>query len=167
MDGDSCIRKAYESILHGEFDGAIEWFRQAIQLDPDNASYHYKCSVSCSRSGRWELALHHARQACLLDPQQPEYKFHLDVVEARRLTADATLLLAAGPSHASEALLFAQEARELDPLSADASYAAARCSAALNRIREARAFALEACRLDPAHEEARELLRELRKRMRT
>lgn len=161
MDGESCIKKAYESILGGDFDGAIGWFRQAIDLEPDNASFHYKCSVSCTRSGRWELALHHAKLASELDPGHAEYRFHLDVVDSRRLVSDAKLLLAAGPANASEALLFAQEARLLDPLNAEASLAAGQCYYVLNRLQDAKDCVMEACRLDPSFEEARILLRKL------
>ncbi|MGN7455769.1 tetratricopeptide repeat protein [Paenibacillus pasadenensis] len=166
MDGEGCIKKAYECILNGDFDGAIEWFLQAIQLEPRNASFHYKCSVSCARSGRWELALHHAVQACELKPGHEEYRYHLDIVEARRLVSDAKLLLASESGSASEAMEFLQEARILDPLQAEACYLAAVCCMQLGRLQEARLLAAEACRLEPAMEEARQLNRQLKRMLR-
>ncbi|OXM16616.1 tetratricopeptide repeat protein [Paenibacillus herberti] len=163
MDGEGCIKKAYECILKGDFDEAIQWFLQAIHLEPDNASFHYKCSVSCTRSGKWELALHHAAKACALKPGNEEYRYHLDVVDARRLVSDAKLLLASGESKPAQVMEFLQEARILDPLQAEACYLAARCCIELGRLQEAKQLAAEAFRLEPSMEEARLLYRQIKR----
>ncbi|MCM3747496.1 tetratricopeptide repeat protein [Paenibacillus pasadenensis] len=163
MDGESCIKKAYECILNGNFDEAITWFLQAIELEPENAAFHYKCSLSCARSGKWELALQHAAKACELKPEHEEYRYHWDVVEARRLVADAKLMMASGEGTPAEIMAFLQEARILDPLHGEACFLAAQCCIQLGRLHEAKLLAAEAYRLEPGLEEARRLYRQIKK----
>ena len=38
MDGETCLRQAYEAIFHGDFESAVFWFGQAIAMEPDNAA---------------------------------------------------------------------------------------------------------------------------------
>src|SRR5690606_22350910 len=57
MDGETCMRKAYEAIFQGNFEAAVAWFLQALEREPGNADYHYKSSITIARSGRLDLAL--------------------------------------------------------------------------------------------------------------
>ena len=61
MDGESCIRKAYEFIFNSDFEEAIHWFELAIEAEPDNASYYHKCAVSCARSGKSASGMSNSR----------------------------------------------------------------------------------------------------------
>ncbi|WP_230876148.1 tetratricopeptide repeat protein [Paenibacillus validus] len=62
MDGELAIKKAYESILNHDFEQAIGWFERAIALNPNNASYHYKLSITYARSNKLSKAIRHAEQ---------------------------------------------------------------------------------------------------------
>ncbi|GAA3405107.1 tetratricopeptide repeat protein [Paenibacillus hodogayensis] len=89
MDGEDEIKQAYASILDADFERAIDWFEQAVRVDPDNADYHYKLSVTYARSNRLDKAIKHARLACKLQADHDVYRLHADAVEARLLVRDA------------------------------------------------------------------------------
>jgi len=157
MDGEEGIRRAYESILRGDFEQAIEWFEQAIALEPDNAAYHYKLSITCARSSRLSKAMEHAREALRLDPDNQAYTFHMNHLEAMEFAVQAEKLLEQqGQAYMAAALL--REAVRLDPLS---SRAYLLLSVAYGEQED---FALavqalqEALRLNPEDEMARKLL---------
>ncbi|MBD2869686.1 tetratricopeptide repeat protein [Paenibacillus arenilitoris] len=166
MDGESCIKKAYEFIFNSDFEQAIYWFEQAIAADPNNASYYHKCAVSCARSGKWAKAKLHADAAVKLDPEHPEYHYHLQTVEAGMFRNDADLLLASDPPKLSEAAELLKRAAALDPLSFEAFYKLGVVYSELNRLDEAAASAKEAMRLDPAHSAARRLLADVNRKRR-
>ncbi|OUM97809.1 MAG: hypothetical protein BAA02_05025 [Paenibacillaceae bacterium ZCTH02-B3] len=120
MDGETCMRKAYEAIFQGNFEAAVAWFLQALEREPGNADYHYKSSITIARSGRLDLALRLARRAAELDPGDRGYAYHARVLEARLLTAEAEKLLDGAAPRPVEALRLLRRAAELDPLSAEA-----------------------------------------------
>lgn len=166
MDGESCVKKAYEFILDGDFEGAIGWFEMAIAADPDNASYHYRCSISCARSGKWDKALECALKAAELEPGREEYAYHLRTVQARLLVIEFKAAVTGGPAEAAPAIELLKRAVELDPLCFEAYYHLASVYMAMNRFDEAVEYAREAHRLEPQHAEAGRLLAKARRKQR-
>lgn len=166
MDGESCIKKAYEFIFNGDFEQAIFWFEQAIALEPDQATFHHICSVSCARSGKWAKAKLHAEEALRLNPEHDEYRYHLQTVEARLLLLDADLLLAANPPKLTEAVEILIKASIMDPLSFQAFYTLGVVYASLQQYDKATINAREAMRLDPSHSAARRLFADVNRKRR-
>jgi tetratricopeptide (TPR) repeat protein len=166
MDGESCVRRAYEYIWNSDFEAAIYWFEQAIAAEPDRASYYHKCAVSCARSGKWLKARQHAESALALEPEHEEYRYHLQIVKARLLYEDAQQLIAAEPPRLLEAEPLLAESAQLDPLSFEASYTLALVYAELDRLDEALASVREALKLEPGHSAARRLFVAISRRRR-
>ncbi|MFF2482191.1 tetratricopeptide repeat protein [Paenibacillus sp. NPDC058071] len=166
MDGESCVKKAYEFILHSDFEQAIEWFERAIEADPSNADYHYRCAVSCARSGKWSKAHYYAKLAFELDQSHSEYRFYLDTVEAKLLVASAEQLLTSEAPRHADALAMLRQAAELDPLSFEAYFIMAMAYAETGDFEGAAASAKEAIRLDPGHSAARTLFADVSRKRR-
>jgi len=160
MDGDNQVKRAYESILQGDYEQAIRWFEQAIAADPDNPAYHYKCSITCMRSGKWARAMQHAEQAARLAPSEAEYAFHLATVRARTLAASAEQELASDKPDWGAAIDALKTAVELDPLLDDGFALLAAAYGALGNDKQAVESAREALRLNPQHGEAKRLFAE-------
>ncbi|WP_419873718.1 tetratricopeptide repeat protein [Candidatus Pristimantibacillus sp. PTI5] len=166
MDGESCIKKGYEFILNSDFEQAIYWFEQAIEAEPDNSFYYHTCAVSCARSGKWAKAKQHAETALRLEPEHAEYKYHLQVVEAKLLLSDADYLLSKVPPKLIEAAELLEQAALLDPLSFDAFYTLGVVYASQNLYEKAAVNAKEAMRLDPGHSAARRLFADVNRKRR-
>lgn len=166
MDGESCIQKAYEYILLSDFEQAIYWFEQAIAADPHNAAYYHKCAVSCGRSGKWTKAKEYAEIAETLDSQNEEYRYHLQVIKARLLLAEANALLAVSPPMLDEAAELLHEAARMDPLSFDAYYTLGVVYAAKGQLDQAIANSREALKLEPEHAAAKRLFADVKRRRR-
>lgn len=166
MDGESCIRKAYEYIFHNDFEGAIYWFEQAIAAEPDNAGYYHKCAVSCARSGKWSKAKVYADVAEKLEPDNEEYRFHSQVIQSRLLLAEARSLIGEKPQDLKEVAELLRYAAALDPLSFDAYYTLAMVCASDGLLDEAMEHAREALRLDSGHSAARRLFMDISRKRR-
>ncbi|MFD1955705.1 tetratricopeptide repeat protein [Paenibacillus thailandensis] len=166
MDGESCIKKAYNYIWNADFEQAIYWFEQAIAAEPENASYYHKCAISCARSGKWQRAGECARQAVLLEPGNPEYEYYLQIVEAQLLVLEADRLLDQQPSKPEEAIPLLEQAARQDPLNFEAHYKLALSYRELGRLHDAVSCAREAVRLDHNHFAARRLYAELLRKQR-
>lgn len=164
MDGTGPIRKAYASILRNDFEQAIHWFEQAIALDPDNAAYHYKLSITCARSGRLAKAIHHASQAVAREPDNQTYLFHLGHLKAKELIARAEESLAQGEDpHMAVALL--KEAVKLDPLSSEAHLLLAGAWAELEEYAHAVQALKESLRLNPGQQTALDMLEQYKRKL--
>ncbi|OBR64798.1 hypothetical protein A7K91_04225 [Paenibacillus oryzae] len=166
MDGESCVRKAYEYILNGDFEAAIEWFEQAIAADPANPSFYHKCAVSCARSGKWSKAKVYADYAEKLEPDNEEYRYHSGVIRARLLLVEANGLLSHTPPLLGEAATMLRQAVTLDPLYFDAIYTLALVWQRAGDLEEAYVCAREALRLDPQHAAAKRLFGDIRRKRR-
>ncbi|MEK3881424.1 tetratricopeptide repeat protein [Paenibacillus sp. PL2-23] len=166
MDGDTCIRKAYEYIFHSDFEEAIYWFEQAIAAEPGNAAYHHKCAISCARSGKWTKAKIYADMAEKLDPGNEEYRFHSQSIQARLLLAEVNGLLADTTPNMKEAAERLRLAVSLDPLSFDSYYTLAVVCQSDGLLDEAMEHAREALRLDPNHSAARRLFADISRKRR-
>ncbi len=164
MEGKDKVGKAYESILYGDFEQAIYWFEQAMADEPDNAEYPYRCSISCSRSGKWAKALEYARLAVQLAPEHSKYQYQLGMVEARWLTAQALRLLeSASPDYAAACELL-EEAYERDPLHAQTLLLLAAAYDKQARYPEAMHALGQVLKLEPGHAEAGKLYEELKQK---
>ncbi|CAI6080998.1 tetratricopeptide repeat protein [Cohnella sp. JJ-181] len=159
-EGEKCLRRAYEAILASDFESAVDWFAQAVEAEPDNASYYYKGSISLARSGKLEMALDYARSAVRLAPDEADYRLHLRLVEGRKLARQARALLAKPQPEPDTAIELLREAVVLDPLDAGAYLLlgiACRLAGEYDRAIEALRAAKE---MNPMLAEAGRLLRE-------
>ena len=164
--GEEHVRQAYASILSGDYEQAIRSFEQAIAAEPGNPAYHHKCSITCMRSALWTKALRHAEEAVRLAPEQADYRYHLASVQARIAAEEAKGELAtADPDYAS-VIARLKLALEQDPLLDEAWLLMAAAYGALGRFDEAARAAREALRLNPAHDEAKRLFADYRRRHR-
>jgi tetratricopeptide (TPR) repeat protein len=152
MNGDEQIQKAYESILGHDFEKAIEWFEKAIALQPDNAAYHYKLSITFARSNRLHKAIEHAAKAVELEKGKESYRYHLQVLHARELVELAQKQLNIESEHAERAIFLLKEAIVLDPLAIEAYLILGEVFAYRQDYSRAYQTVLEALRLDPYHE---------------
>jgi Flp pilus assembly protein TadD len=166
MDGDSCLRLAYQAIFHGDFDSAVHWFAQAVEQEPDNASYYYKASITCARSGKTALAEKYACMAAELEPEDPVYALNLNAIVAKRQIAEGKALLEQPEPATARALGILREAEERDPLSAEAKILLAEACRMQGDWHEAIRYLREALALEPQHDEASRLLREWKSELR-
>ncbi|MHA6483919.1 tetratricopeptide repeat protein [Paenibacillus sp. strain BS8-2] len=166
MDGESCIRKAYDDILRGDFEGAIHWFELAIAAEPDNAGYYHKCAVSCARSNKWHKARQYADIAEKLDPDNDEYRFHTQFVYANLLLEEANVLLAASPPKLLEAGDKLMQVVKLDPLNFDGFYTLAMIRYTEGDMEQALTYIRDALVLDPHHHTAKRLFADIKRKLR-
>lgn len=165
MSGKNDIRKAYEAILNGDFEEAIQWFVRAIEHEPGNAEYHYKISITYARSDRLDKALYHAASACKLRPDQHEYRYHFQRLRARQLAARAHQILETKQVSVDAALDLLQDAVKLDPLCEEAWILKAVAHAELGKIDIAVQTVHKALELNPHNELALRLLQTYQKKI--
>ncbi len=166
MDGEKEIKKAYEAILDHDFEQAIEWFKQAVALNPGNADYHYKLSITYARSHKLELATVHAKRARELDGDNDEYRFHLHNLNAMELVQQAKESLRQSEDQANLAVTLLDRAIALDPLNVEGHLLLGLAYAQLKDLTKAIQSVKEVLRLDPQHEIAQKLLVDLKKELR-
>lgn len=157
MEGNRNIQKAYESILHHDFERAIEFFEEAIRQDPMNAEYHHKLSITFARSGKLDAALQAARRAHWLDHTQKTYKYHLDHLESLDCIRQAEACMVRGKAQAYTAISLLKQAVQLDPLAAEAYLLMGMAYADLGDFGHAAASLKEALKLNPHMDSAKEL----------
>jgi tetratricopeptide (TPR) repeat protein len=160
MDGEEKIKKAYEAILSHDFEQAIEWFERAIADDPNNASYHYKLSITYARSNKLGKALEHAQTACRLDLRHEEYKYHLQNLQAKELIQKAQTVLNMPSKQLHLAISLLKQAVRLDSLALEAYLLLSVAYAELEEYSKAIESMREVLKLDPQHEYAQTLLTE-------
>lgn len=156
MNGESNIQKAYESILGHDFEKAIEWFEKAIAEEPNNAAYHHKLSITFARSNKLARAIEHASKAIELEPINEDFRFHLQVLNARALVEQAKRQLSMPSAHAERAIFLLKEAITLDPLAIEAYLILGEAFALRKDYTRAYQTVMEAVRLEPHHELAKQ-----------
>lgn len=157
MSGERELRNAYASILGQHFEEAAEWFRKALEQDPDNADYHYKLSITYARSGKVDEALHHAAAALRAQPDRAEYDLHLRTLQARKLRLRAERLLERDED-VPLAIVWLMEAARLDPLAEGVYLLLAAAHAGRNEYKEAISALRNLLELHPGHETAHALM---------
>ncbi|MFC4599047.1 tetratricopeptide repeat protein [Cohnella hongkongensis] len=162
MNGDTCIRRAYDAIFQGDFESAVRWFEQAIEQEPDNAEYYFRASITCARSGKSAQALDYAYKAVELSPDDTSYQLHLRMLQARGRFVEARLLISQPEPDIARSVALLQEAVRLDPLSAQAKLLLGIAYRAQGHYGQALDSIRDALQLDPGLEEARKLLGEIR-----
>lgn len=167
MGGELQIKKAYESILNSDFEQAIAWFEQAIRVDPNNADYHYRLSITCARSNRLSKAVEHASRAFKLAPNSETYRFHMQRLAARELMEQAEKALEGERSELIAAKALLRQATALDPLAIEAYLMLAVTFERLGEYAQALEAAREAVRLDPQHEIALALISQYERKRNT
>lgn len=162
MEQNPYIRKAYEAIVNQDYEQAAEWFEKSVKQEPDNASFHYRYSITLARSDKLAKALEHAERAAALEPDSAAYRMHLNMLFARQLLREADGLLAENEAATLvSAIGKLEEAARLDPLSVEALLVLAVAYRRKGRLHDARCAVADALKLDPEHREANELFRVL------
>lgn len=156
MNGENQIQKAYESILGHDFEKAIEWFEKAIAEEPNNAAYHHKLSITFARSNKLIRAMEHASRAIELEPTNEAFRFHLQVLNARELVEQAKRQLNNQSAYAERAIFLLKEAIVLDPLAIEAYLILGEAFAMRKDYTRAYQTVMEAIRLEPHHELAKQ-----------
>lgn len=156
MNGEDQIQKAYESILSQDFEKAIEWFEKAITAEPNNAAYHYKLSITYARSNKLSNAIEHASKSTQLEQDNQVYRYHLQVLHARELVDKARRQLSTQSEHAERAIFLLKEAIVLDPLAIEAYLILGEAFAFRKDYGRAYQTVMEAVRLEPNHELAKQ-----------
>jgi len=162
MNGDACIRQAYEAIFQGDFESAVHWFGQAIEHEPDNGEYYFRASITCARSGKTSLALAYAHKAAELNPEDPSYQLNLKMLLARERFTEARQLLSQPAPDLERCVSLLQEAVLLDPLSAQARLLLGIAYRTDGRYGQALDSLRDALQLEPGLEEAKRTISEIR-----
>lgn len=160
MNGKQKIKKAYAAILKNDFNQAISWFEQAIALEPNNAAYHYKLSITYARSNKLQQALQQARLAHALHEENEEYRFHLQHLQAKELVYKAEKYFDGTNEQLRMAVALLQKAAALDPLSTEALLMLGLAYLQLQDNDKALAAFYELLKLDPQHQLANQFIAE-------
>lgn len=68
----------------GEFDKAMEKYRQALAVNPDNAMAHHRLGFLLQKKKQFQEAMEHLQAAVRLDAQNPLAQFDLGIALAAR-----------------------------------------------------------------------------------
>lgn len=158
MDSEQKVQKAYECLLSHDFANAEKWFELAIEGDSQNASLHYKLSVTYARNNKLHKAVWHAELAVKLDHEEQLYKAHLQHLEARRLIVQAESFFDGTMDSLYMAVYLLRHAVNLDPLAIQGYLLLSEAYAGLEDYHLAVLNAKEAVKLDPIDDYAVQLL---------
>ncbi|KAA9006262.1 tetratricopeptide repeat protein [Paenibacillus spiritus] len=170
MSPEEYVQEAYRCILRSDFAEAILCFEAAIAARPDDAQVRYRCSITYARNGRLDRAVEHAQAAVdLAGEEHPEYRLHLQHLQAMTLVQEARRLLeqekgkGINPYHPVTLL---KEAVSLDPLYGDAYVWLALAYSRVNEHLPAISALREVIALHPDDAGLRELMKDLQKSLR-
>ena len=158
---------------------ALEHYQKAVKWDPNSAAIRHELAVAYSAVGKQQEALHELEEAVRLEPGTAEYQFKLAL--ALNETGDTEKTIAAlertvkvDPRHArawynlglarnakgdaAGAIDALKRGEQANPNDAGIPFARATIHARLKQFDEAREAALKAVQLDPANQEAIQLL---------
>lgn len=161
MDGEQQIKKAYESILDQNFEQAIDWFEQAIAIEPNNADYHYKLSITYARSNKLSKAIEHAQTAVQLEMHNEVYRFHVQNLRAKDRIQQAEKYFTADKNQLYMAIHLLKEAILLDSLAWEAYLMLGLAYVELEQYHDAIQAIREVLKLNPDHEIAQKVLVEI------
>jgi tetratricopeptide (TPR) repeat protein len=166
MDGEEQIKKAYEAILMHDFEQAVEWFGQAIAINPNNAVFHYKLSITCARSNKLSKAIEHAKKAVMLEGAEVQFRLHLQHLQAKELIQQAEGYFTESEEQLWCAVDLLKQAIRLDSLCLEAYLLLGHSYSLLKQYNEAIEAIRECLTLDPQHEIGQRLLLEYQQRLR-
>jgi len=87
----SVANQAYEQMAGDHMPEAVDLFRKAIALDPDDAAAHFAMATALSKAGRQQEATDQYQQACALDPNNAEWLASLAMSLAVNSDMDAAI----------------------------------------------------------------------------
>jgi len=158
MDGGNKVQKAYESLFSHDFAKAAEWFEQAIEDDPNNASLHYKLSITYARNNKLHKATQYAENAVRFDPYNVLYQSHLQRLEAQSYMRQAETFFDGTTESLYNVVYLLRQAIRLDPIAMEGYLMLAQAYGGLEDYFQAVQTAKEAVRLVPDDELAQQLL---------
>ena len=82
--GRDYLEEANYAIFQNDSESAIEAFKKAIELEPTNASYYYKLSITYSRNKDMKNALDAAKKEVDLQHNNQNFLYHLQILPHRR-----------------------------------------------------------------------------------
>lgn len=165
MDSKRKLQKAYESLLSNDFVGTAKWLESAVRSDPNNASLHYKLSVTFARNHQWRKAARHAQIAVQLEPDHTLYRSCVDYMESRVLIQEAERCYDGTTDSLYVMVLMLRQAVQLDPLAIEGYRLLGEAYAGLEEYFLAVQSLNEAIKLDPADEYAQELLQHYKQQL--
>lgn len=127
---------------------AVETLREACRLNPGDAESHYQLGLALNETGDLASAARELQAAAQLDPRHARAWYNLGLAQSalgQTDTAIASLL----------------QGESADPQDERIPYARATILARLGRLQAAAAAARRALEINPAHAEARKILRQL------
>ncbi len=157
---------------YGDFEGALNAYKEALRLSPEEPEWHDAAGDLCIRLGRLNDAIDHRRRAAALEPNSAPYAFRLgqaclageDLSEAvssleKACTLDpkqsASWLALAGAYQMSgrlpQALEAARTAGALDPTAAEGLLIAGEAALAMEQTELALDYARQAAQREPAN----------------
>jgi tetratricopeptide (TPR) repeat protein len=157
VKGYAKINEAYFNILEGDYEKAIDAFKQAIELDPENASYYHRLSITCARSNKLEDAIKAAEKAHSLEPDEPKYNLHLKTLLSREWCRRAEVQLQT-PNSAEYAVVLLKQAIRWDPLNAKGYLLLGLAYERLEDYPQATRSMQKLLKLEPEHELGKQLL---------
>lgn len=117
--GRDYLDEAYYAIFQNDFERAIKAFKKALELEPTNATYYYKLSITYSRNKDLKNALDAAKKAYELQPNNQTFRYHLQIIHSKNLLHNAIVNMKKGPlSKEDEKML--NQSKKLDPLNLEA-----------------------------------------------
>ncbi len=160
------IKDAYMAIFSNDFNRAIYGFVKAIEIEPDNASYHYKLSVTYARNGKLGDAIQSAQIANQLQPNHPIYELHVKTLQAASIVGRAIdLYTREGTSQSDLVIKFLNQAITLNPLHIEAYYWLGVVYYELLHYSQSDYYLREALKLNPSHRGANDLLLKTSRKM--
>ncbi|WP_379129267.1 tetratricopeptide repeat protein [Paenibacillus sp. sgz500958] len=166
MSPEDYVRQAYRAILRSDFAEAIVCFEAAISESPSDAEVRYRCSITYGRNGRLDKAIEHALAAVTLDGGKPEYKLHLQHLQALALVQEAKGLLEAeekADRNPYRPITLLKEAISLDPLNGDAYVWLALAHSRMNEHLQAISALKEVILLHPDDAGLQQMMKDLQK----
>lgn len=154
--GKKFIDKAYSAIYKNDFQKAILEFHKAIKLEPTNASYYYKLSITYSRNGNIKSAYKAAQKACELASDNQTYMYHLQILEVKNIVLISAKKINEGIfSEEVEKMLI--QAKDLDPLNIEVYLLLSIYYGEMRKFLNAIYEINSALKLDPFHQYAIQL----------
>jgi tetratricopeptide (TPR) repeat protein len=156
------IKEAYFKIFEGDYEKAIEAFKAAIEIDPNNPSYYYKLSITYARSNKLDQAIEAAEKAHSLNLDEPKYKMHLQTLLSREWCRKAEEQLH-DPMQTTYAITLLKQAIRWDPINVNGYLLLGLAYARMKDYPQAIRSMQKLLKLEPEHDIGKSLLAKYRK----